>query len=84
VPVGKFKQGDYWAICDRCGFKHYASNLRDEWTGLKVCGECFETRHPRDFERIPRTESPPPWTRPEPTDIEIDVPYVDDTVGVQS
>ena len=71
------------AVCDRCGFdmKHY--ELQKEWTGLMVCSKCWEPRHPMDFQRIPRTEKAPEWTRPEPTDVEIEVPYIDSSVGVQ-
>jgi hypothetical protein len=38
-------------ICDRCGFERKLSALRKEWTGLKVCSDCFEKRHPQDFVR---------------------------------
>ena len=70
------------AICDRCGFEYKAAELRDEWSGLKVCSPCWEPRHPQDFQRIPRTEKSPPWTRPEPPDVFIDVTY-DTSSGVQ-
>ncbi len=71
------------ATCDRCGFvyKHY--ELKKEWTGLMVCEPCWEPRHPMDFQRIPRTEKAPDWTRPEPADVEIEVDYIDSSVGVQ-
>lgn len=79
----KFVLGSWHAVCDRCGFTFYNTQLKDEWTGLKVCESCWESRHPQDFARIPRTEQPLPWTRPEPADVEIDVDYVDSSVGVQ-
>ena len=40
---GKFSR----AICDRCGFDYPYLDLRKEWTGFKVCGECYEPKHPQ-------------------------------------
>jgi len=39
------------AICDRCGFEYRLLSLRKEWTGLKVCHECWEPKHPQLFPR---------------------------------
>ena len=33
--------------CDRCGFRVKYLNLRKEWNGLKVCPDCYETKHPQ-------------------------------------
>ena len=33
--------------CDRCGFRYKYLQLRKEWYGLKVCPECYETKHPQ-------------------------------------
>jgi hypothetical protein len=71
-----YKPGDYNAICDVCGFKHKASQLKQRWDGLMVCAEDFETRHPQDLIRIPTENPAVPWSRPEPTDDFIDVPYI--------
>ena len=35
------------AICDRCGQRYRYLKLRKEWTGLKTCPDCFETKHPQ-------------------------------------
>lgn len=48
-----------------------------------VCDIDFETRHPMDFQRIPRTEKAPEWTRPRPADVELEVSYIATTVGTQ-
>lgn len=50
-----FILGDSNAICDRCGFKKYQSQLRKEWTGAMTCAECWEPRHPQDMTK-PRAE----------------------------
>ncbi len=35
------------AICDRCGFEYPYLSLRPEWTGHRVCIECWESKHPQ-------------------------------------
>lgn len=35
------------AICDRCGFEIAYLTLRTEWTGLRVCEQCFDAKHPQ-------------------------------------
>ena len=47
----KFTSGDHWATCQRCGRVFRASQLRHEWTGLWVCADDYEPRHPQDFVR---------------------------------
>lgn len=64
----RWVSGDWSAVCDRCGFRFKASRLRTEWTGLKVCGDCFEVRHPQDFLRVHPEKIVPAWTRPESAD----------------
>ena len=57
--------GDWNAICDRCGFKFKASDLREEWDGLMVCKDCWEPRQPQDLLRgIPDPQTVP-WARPD-------------------
>jgi len=63
-----WKRGDWLAICDRCGFTFYASELRREWTGLMVCADDWEERHPQDYLPSRADNQAPPWTRPEPAD----------------
>jgi hypothetical protein len=45
----RFRLGDAKAVCDRCGFDKYQSQLRKEWTGAMTCAECWDSRHPQDF-----------------------------------
>ena len=35
------------AICDRCGFRYQYTQLKKEWTGFRVCSECYEPKHPQ-------------------------------------
>ena len=34
-------------ICDQCGFQFFLNQLKKEWTGFKVCQECYEPKHPQ-------------------------------------
>lgn len=66
-----YKLGDARAICDRCGQEFRRSQLRKEWTGLRVCdgpstSNCYEVRHPQEFVRGKADKQTPAWTRPEP------------------
>ena len=61
----RFKMGQWRAVCDRCGMDRYSSELRLEWTGLRVCGDCWEPRHPQDYLKGKADRQAPPWTRPE-------------------
>lgn len=63
--------GEWNAICMRCGFKHKASELKQEWTGLRVCDDCFETRHPQTMLRVLEERNNIPWTSPEPSNLFI-------------
>lgn len=58
--------GDFWRICDRCGFRYRASQTFQTWDGLYVCRDDFETRHPQDFVRGTRDNQVVPHARPEP------------------
>jgi len=63
--------GNWNGICDSCGRKVKASQLRKRWDGLQVCEEDYETRHPSDFLRVQREQISVPWVRPEVTDTFI-------------
>lgn len=41
--LGKYSYG----VCDRCGFRVRYLLMRMEWTGFKVCPECYEPKHPQ-------------------------------------
>jgi len=70
------------AVCDVCGYEFKNHQLKQRWDGKMVCKEDWEPRHPQDFAKIPRTEQPLPWTRPEPADIDVSPTY-DTTSGTQ-
>lgn len=78
-----YKPGDWNAICDRCGFKFKASDLRLEWTGLRVCEKDFELRHPQDFLRAKPDKIVVPWTRKEPDEATAASTSTSEALGMQ-
>ena len=74
-----YKHGSWNAICDICGFKFKANQLKRRWDGLMVCRKDFEFRHPQERLRPVTDTQGVPWTRPPPTDVFITIPsYVED------
>jgi hypothetical protein len=75
--------GDFWRICDRCGFKVRSSRTAKEWTGLMVCRDtCFETRHPQDFVRAAHDRQVVRDARPEHSEyvrMDLERITIDDT-----
>ena len=66
MSITHFVDGQWNALCDRCGFKYKADKLRLEWTGLRVCNECFEPRHPQTLIKVPQEKINTSWARPDP------------------
>ena len=60
-----YKLNDWNALCDRCQKKYKASQLRLEWTGFRVCDDCWEPRHPQELLRTRKEDESVPWTRPD-------------------
>lgn len=64
-------RGSYNAICDVCGLKYKASDLKKRWDGAMVCEWDWETRHPQEFIRVKPDSSALPWTRSENDGIDV-------------
>ena len=62
-----YKHGDWNAICDTCGMKYKASELKLTWDNYLVCTQCWEPRQPQDFVRgkIDKQAVPPHLSRPD-------------------
>jgi len=46
----KFSSGKYaQAICDRCGIQVKYQQLKEEWTGLMVCMDCWDPKTALEF-----------------------------------
>lgn len=72
--VGKHVRG----ICDRCGVEYPLIKLRKEWTGLKVCPQCYDPRHPQEYVRGKPDRQAVPEPRPDPAPSFVTVPQWDD------
>lgn len=62
----EYRAGDFWRICDVCGFDYRASETYKRWDGLIVCASDWEPRHPQDFVRGRMDRQRVPDPRPEP------------------
>ena len=47
-----YRKGSYNVTCDRCGHSVRAERTRMEWTGHRMCTECWESKNIRD-EKFP-------------------------------
>jgi hypothetical protein len=63
-----FASGTWNVICDVCGQKYKATEVRKRWDGLLVCSEDFETDHPQKFIRVEADGQSVPDPRPRPID----------------
>lgn len=64
-----YRSGDYYVICDECGFKVRSSDTRMRWDNRRVCLKDWEPRHPQDSVRGRRDRQRVPDARPEPADV---------------
>lgn len=85
--------GDFYRICEVCGFRYRASKTERRWDGLIVCHEDWESRHPQDFVRGRKDLQNVPNPRPESitalvgtlqTSLTQDVGASDTTLHVES
>ena len=76
------RNGDYNAICDRCGSKFKFSDLKLEWDGLYVCtaNGCWEPRQPQDYVKGVRDDMAVPVSRPDQPNVFLDTIYVNPVI----
>ena len=53
------------ALCDRCGFQYKLLDLKKEWTGFKVCPQCYEPKAAQ-LEPLPHVADPESLYEPRP------------------
>ena len=68
-PKDYLKLGDFNCLCQVCGMKYKASELRKRWDGVYVCDKDYEPRHPQDLIKLPIERVATPFSAPEPTDV---------------
>ena len=59
------KLGDWNAICDSCGCKFKASQLRKRWDNMRVCKDDWEEQHHQDFLKGKQDKEAVVWARPD-------------------
>jgi len=69
-----WKEGEWLAICDICGFKYHSGSLKRRWDGLMCCQKDWNPRQPQDFVRSYSDPKALPWTRPEGEPEYVDIP----------
>jgi hypothetical protein len=59
-----------WGCCPRCGFQRRLSNFKKEWTGERVCSDCYDPK-PAELKppRIKPEGVPVPTAQPEPDPV---------------
>ena len=62
-----------WGHCDRCGFRYLLKELRQEWSKLMVCPDCWDPK-PQDFPPNVRARDPQALHNPRPDHDDIDPP----------
>ena len=72
-----YASGEFNVICDVCSKKIKAGQAKKRWDGFIVCPDDYETRHPQDFVRARQDKITVPFSRPIPTYLFNDVPYID-------
>lgn len=61
--------GDYWMVCEVCGFEYRSSRMRKRWDGANVCEKDWEQRHPQEFMTyVSDDKQSVPNSSPEPAD----------------
>lgn len=71
--TGKYAKGE----CQRCGWPWPLLELRKEWTGYKVCPDCYEPKHPQLYPRRhePDAESLGAKASPTQDDMGTTIPW---------
>ena len=74
-----YRPGDHYAICDICGKRYYASEMRLQWDNLFCCKYCWSPKHPQLQPPKPLHEKQRvEINRPEKEDVFITTPITGD------
>jgi len=71
MKANHYVHGSNNVICDRCGFKRKAQDVREDGDkrGLMVCKDtCWDARQPQRMVKAKHDDQKPKVSRPEPTD----------------
>lgn len=66
--------GHGWKVtCHRCGFWFPSTEIKKEWTGLLVCGSCWEPRHEQTLIKVHGEQAFPTFVSKDGTDTFVGV-----------
>lgn len=71
-----YRKGSWNVICDVCGKRHKAEDVRKRWDDLIVCKEDWEADHPQKFLRVQADGKQVPFIREEAPDTFVQVCYL--------
>ena len=69
----KAKLGSWNVICDYCGFKFKAEDVKEDWRGLYACRKDWSPRNAQDFVRGVPDDQSTAFSRPEGADTFVTV-----------
>jgi len=61
----EYSHGEWNAVCQVCGFKFKARDLRERWDGLRVCRDDWEARHVTEFQKTEAEDITVPFSIPD-------------------
>ena len=73
----KWPGGGWKCTCHRCGFWFPSTEIKKEWTGLLVCQQCYEPRHPQTLIKVHGETAFPSFVSKDGTDTFVFVCGVD-------
>lgn len=60
--------GEWKFDCHRCGFTFPSGEIHKEWTGLYVCHNCWEPKHPQLLIKVREETARPAYVNRDPID----------------
>lgn len=63
--------GNWKFDCKRCGWTFPSEDIKLEWTGLHVCGKCWEPKHPQLLIKIREETAVPSFINEDSSDLVV-------------
>lgn len=61
---GSFNKHDYYAVCDICGQRFWASTMKTQWDGAFVDDQCWSPYQDGDRSKVVKEDRRVPIARP--------------------
>jgi len=73
--------GNWKYDCQRCGWTFPSEDIRKEWTGLYVCGTCWEVKHPQLMIKVRPETAVPAFKNKDAIDTYVQVCSIEGSSG---